>query len=370
MPTALRFMASVGRVTLLYFLTECLPVSTKCCRGWGQTDCKQTCQRWRSYAVRLAVASTIFQLRRYESEPLACCWLPQSATAVCILTRTSACGHTWSLLWEHVVQRYDSSTVFDGVCQIKLCWRSSEPSSSARSTTAAQCWSASLATSRTDFSQSSTLPPDLWSPWGALTHHAAPPRPPLVVCSRADTLPPLCFDAPLFERYSTAVPHGGHPSGSWRRRPLSPLQSDSIIGSGSGTVWFADYLLWVIFEFTCCHCVLQVTCCVQLCGRVRSSASASRRKWTMGSLSVMHSLLNWLTNISTLQNVVVDFCWTDFHAPSYRLRWYVLAVVAFAAVLPDLNFLGCTGFDFSNLSGFRIAILARAEAWLCCMWQR
>jgi len=137
-------------MTLLYayFVAECTD-KVLSCMAEGQPTPKQTRQRRRFRDARLAVAGTRFQLRRYESAPLTCWRLPRFATSVYTSTRTSASGCTWSPLWERVVRRYKSA-VYDGVCQIKPCWCSSELSSSARSTTAAQCWSASLVTSWTD----------------------------------------------------------------------------------------------------------------------------------------------------------------------------------------------------------------------------
>ena len=146
---------------------ECPPVPTKCCHGQLQANPSKT-EGLRCSSGR---RQHQFQLRRYESVPLTCCRLHRSATLLCTSTRTPAWGCMWSPLWERVVQRYDNCAMCDGVCQIKSCWRSSELSSSARSTTMMvsarrHLWLERQQVSWTDFSRSST--PDLCSLRGVL----------------------------------------------------------------------------------------------------------------------------------------------------------------------------------------------------------
>jgi len=78
------------------------------------------------------------------------------------------------------------------------------------------------------------------------THHAAPPRPPLVASSRADTLLPLCTDAALSERHrppyladgirrATAVVTSARGSRRPARRPGLPCRrSTGVVQSAVG----------------------------------------------------------------------------------------------------------------------------------------
>jgi len=134
-------------------------------------DCQKPCD------AHWSIVSTRYQTHRHKPTPQTCCYFPRSVTLACTSISMSQCGCTQSPLWDHVSQHFDNCTACNNTSHNTPCRHSSDLWSSARSTTDVVC-------------------SVFW------THHPVTPPPSLDASCRADTIPPLCSDIPLSQRYS------------------------------------------------------------------------------------------------------------------------------------------------------------------------
>jgi len=175
----------------LHFPTECLPMPTKYCHGWGPTDCTQIHQTVKSRVMLTDLSSApdtkhigTNQHHRHAAIFLGL-WPWRVHRFRC--HNADVHSHHSEIMFLSILTTTQHATIPLTTCLATLIWSLVISKVDYRQ----RLWSLSRGCHRTD------VLCDVFS-----THHPVTPPPSLDASCRADTIPPLCSDMPLSQRYS------------------------------------------------------------------------------------------------------------------------------------------------------------------------